>query len=100
MEYTLLSGDRLDVYFQLKDGTQVAVEVKSDISDDADILRGIYQCVKYDAVLKAERCVHCVKGDHCPVKVILVLEREMPIEKISVASLLNVCYKDNIKPQD
>lgn len=100
MEYTLLSGDRLDVYFQLKDGTQVAVEVKSDISDDADILRGIYQCVKYDAVLKAERCVHCVKGDHYPVKVILVLEIEMPIEKISVASLLNVCYKDNIKPQD
>ena len=100
MEYTLLSGDRLDVYFQLKDGTQVAVEVKSEISDDADILRGIYQCVKYDAVLKAERCVHCGKGDNYPVKVILVLEREMPMEKISVASLLNVCYKDNIKPQD
>ena len=100
MEYTLLSGDRLDVYFELKDGTHIAVEVKSEISNDADILRGIYQCVKYDAILKAERCVHCVKGKHYPVKEILVLEGEMPMEKASVASLLNVAYKENIKPQD
>ena len=100
MEYTLLSGDRLDVYFQLKDGTQVAVEIKSEISDNADILRGIYQCVKYEAVLKAERCVHCAKGNHYPVKEILVLEGQMPMEKASVASLLNVSYKDNIKPQE
>lgn len=33
---------------------QTAVEVKSEISDDADLVRGLYQCVKYEAVLRAE----------------------------------------------
>lgn len=82
MEYTLLSGDRLDVFLKLKDGTQIAVEVKSEISDDADILRGIYQCVKYDAVSKAERCVHCAKVDNYPVREILVLEGKIPAERL------------------
>lgn len=100
MEYTLLSGDRLDVFFKLKDGTQIAVEVKSEISDDADILRGIYQCVKYDAVLKAERCVHCAKVDNYPIREILVLEGKIPAEKASVALLLNVSYTENVKPKD
>ena len=84
----------------MKDGTQIVVEVKSEISDDADILRGIYQCVKYDAVLKAERCVHCAKVDNYPVREILVLEGKMLAEKASVALLLNVSYKENVKPKD
>ena len=31
----------------------IAVEVKSRISNDADITRGIFQCVKYKVVLEA-----------------------------------------------
>ena len=57
-EYILLSGDRLDVYFETEDGEKIAVEVKSIISPDDDILRGIYQCVKYKAVLDAESKAH------------------------------------------
>lgn len=52
-EYLLPSGDKLDVCFKLIDGSIVAVEVKPSISDDADITRGIFQCVKYKAVLNA-----------------------------------------------
>ncbi len=62
MEFILLSGDRLDVYFEQKDGTRIAVEVKSKISADDDILRGLYQCVKYKAILDAENKVHGVFG--------------------------------------
>lgn len=93
MEHVLLSSDRLDVYFILDD-TQIAVEIKSSISDNADILRGVYQCVKYDAILNAEQSV---KGMHCQVKSLLVLEGEMPISIASDAVALHVEFKDNIK---
>lgn len=94
MEHILLSGDRLDVYFQLKDGTQIAIEVKSSISDNADILRGVYQCVKYDAILNAEQSV---KGLHQQIKTLLVLEGKMPLAIASDAVALHVKFKDNIK---
>lgn len=88
-EYVLLSGDRLDVYFKLKDGKQIAVEVKSRISDDADILRGIYQCVKYKAVLTAECLAH---GENANVDAFLVIEDEMSEENRKTANMLSVKY--------
>lgn len=96
MERILLSGDRLDVYFLLKDGTQYAVEIKSEISDDADILRGIFQCVKYESVLNAEQAVH---GQHNPVETLLVLGGKMPVNKKDVALALHVDFEDNVKPE-
>lgn len=96
MERILLSGDRLDVYFLLKDGTQYAVEIKSEISDDADILRGIFQCVKYESVLNAEQAVH---GQHNPVETLLVLGGTMPVNKKDVALALHVDFEDNVKPE-
>lgn len=54
-EHILLSGDRLDVYIELSDGTHVAVEVKPKDAPDNDISRGIFQCIKYAAVMEAMR---------------------------------------------
>ena len=88
-EHVLLSGDRLDVYFKLKDGKQIAIEVKSRISDDADILRGIYQCVKYKAVLSAECLAH---GENGNVDAFLVIENEMSEENRKTANMLSVKY--------
>jgi len=53
-EAPLPSGDKIDVLFTLRDRLY-AVEVKSRISNDADITRGLFQCVKYKAVMEAER---------------------------------------------
>ena len=51
-EFDLLSGDRVDV--MLRHRTKwIALEVKSRRSNDADYQRGVYQCVKYRAVLEA-----------------------------------------------
>ena len=55
-EFELPSGDRVDVLFQNKRYC-IAVEVKARISNKADLLRGIFQCVKYREVLKARRTV-------------------------------------------
>lgn len=70
-EFVLLSGDRLDIYFVLNDGTRIAVEVKSSVSPDDDILRGLYQCVKYRAILDAENKAH---GKFGKTRSILVIE--------------------------
>ena len=51
-EFELDSGDRVDVVYFGRDLT-VAIEVKSKDSDDADIKRGVFQCIKYRAVLQA-----------------------------------------------
>ncbi len=54
-EHGLLSGDRIDVLFS--DGANfLAVEVKSILSSEDDWQRGIYQCVKYRAVIAAQEC--------------------------------------------
>ena len=52
-EVELLSGDRVDVISVAKDGT-VAIEVKSRDSNWNDLRRGVYQCVKYRAVIAAQ----------------------------------------------
>jgi hypothetical protein len=53
-EFPLASADRPDVLFRCKSEV-IAVEVKSDISNEADLQRGIYQCVKYRALVRAEQ---------------------------------------------
>ena len=50
VEFKLPSGDQLDVYFVRKNGDRVAVEVKPASSPDEDMMRGMFQCVKYKAV--------------------------------------------------
>lgn len=56
MEWRLPSGDQIDVLFEAPDAV-IAVEVKSHISGPDDVARGVYQCVKYRAVLEAQSSV-------------------------------------------
>ncbi|VTZ50285.1 conserved hypothetical protein [Methylocella tundrae] len=52
-EWLFASADRVDVMFEHKDGC-LAVEVKAANANAADLERGVYQCVKYQALLRAE----------------------------------------------
>lgn len=52
-EQPLLSGDRLDISFR-NDEKWVAVEVKGKNSPLADLVRGIFQCVKYKVILATQ----------------------------------------------
>lgn len=87
MEHFLLSGDRLDVYFELENGSKIAVEVKPATSPDADILRGIFQCVKYKTIMDAEDTVHGKKSSN---RAILVTGGEMSTENKKVREVLGV----------
>lgn len=53
IERVLLSGDRLDISFR-DDERWIAVEVKGKHSPLADLVRGIFQCVKYKVILAAQ----------------------------------------------
>ena len=93
MEHILLSGDRLDVYFVLADNSKVAVEIKPSTSPDADIMRGLYQCVKYKAILDAEDKVHGNKANN---SAILVIGGELSPENRKVRDTLGVKALENM----
>ena len=94
-EDRLPSGDSLDVSFRTRK-LWLAVEVKSALSDNADIMRGIFfQCVKYRAVLDA---VLLAKSQPQNSRPVLVLESPLPPSLISLCNLLAVEVRDGIQP--
>jgi hypothetical protein len=92
MEQRLLSGDEVDVAFRCG-ATYYVVEVKSKRSNEADLERGIYQCIKYRAVRCAE-----LGSEKSDVVAILVTEEPLPQNLNRKALELNikaVCVKVN-----
>ncbi len=80
-----MSGDRVDVVF-CAEREIVAIEVKSRDSNWADLRRGIYQCVKYKAVLLAQ-------DDCLPVDSWLVTETALDGDLKALAKKLGVKHK-------
>lgn len=83
-EHILLSADRLDVWFPQ---SHIAVEVKPKSSPNADIMRGLYQCVKYKAILDAEAAVH---GEIPNARVILVIEGSLSVSNQEIMKTLGI----------
>ncbi|MEI8047342.1 MAG: hypothetical protein WCI92_08185 [Bacteroidota bacterium] len=91
-EYELPSADAIDVVFE-QNGEIIGVEAKSIISDSGDILRGLFQCVKYKALLEAEQIVKdLVPNCH----VFLALEGKFPEQFIGIRNQLGINVIDNI----
>lgn len=91
-EFPLPSGDSLDVLFQ-SSTSWIAVEVKSSKSNAADITRGLFQCVKYLAVLEAWRGF---AGESADVRVILALEGTLPNTLTGLRNALGVELVENV----
>ena len=94
-EKMLLSADRLDVYFETQSNMHVAVEVKPQTAPEEDVMRGIFQCVKYKAVMDAERVADYGRYEN---EVILVIGGEMSLSNKQLASDLGIKYFDNVLP--
>ena len=86
LEELLLSGDCLDVSFRHGD-TWLAVEVKSEISALADVLRGLFQCVKYHAVMSAQSRA---RAQDLEVRVVLALGSSLPAELVALRNMLAI----------
>lgn len=93
-EYELLSGDKLDVYFECGRRKHYAIEVKPKSSPEGDVLRGVFQCVKYNSVMDAMRVVD---GKNYENYTILVLAGKIPENIKQIADDLGVKYIDNFK---
>jgi hypothetical protein len=72
----------------------VAVEVKSILSSEADILRGIFQCVKYRALLDA---VVAIEQLELVATSRLAIEGSLPESLRRIASTLGVTVVDNLR---
>lgn len=92
MEHNLPSGDTVDVFFENKE-EHIGVEVKSAYSDIADITRGLYQCIKYQAVLEARLAA---TGKPQNVRTLLVLGGNLPVELFPLKNILGVEVIENI----
>lgn len=97
-EADLLSGDVIDVLFK-SETHWVGVEVKSRTSDknELDYRRGIFQAIKYQAVLEAQ-AKYERPNDDIDVKVYLVLESEMPKVLKKLAAEHRVKLKSGVMP--
>ena len=93
MEYALASGDSLDVFF-FHNGLRLAVEVKSRISAYSDIVRGLFQCVKYRSVLTA---AIAVENSNDSADAVLLLEGQLPDDLQVMRTILGVKVIDNIR---
>jgi hypothetical protein len=93
-EHPLLSGDVLDVFFQHGQDS-IAVEVKSALSSETDIVRGMFQCVKYRAVLEAQQAAD---GLSQSARAILALEAKLPSKFQALKNVLGVELLDEVKP--
>lgn len=93
-EYTLLSGDRIDVLLVLKNDDHIAVEVKPSTASQEDITRGIFQCVKYKAVMDAERNIESAFYKNSSI---LVLAGTMSEQNKHIAKDLGINYIEDFK---
>ena len=93
-EVPIASGDSLDVSFCLGD-EWIAAEVKTTLSDISDVTRGLFQCVKYRAVMEA---VQAADGLARNARAILVLEGKLPSDLVPLRNTLGVEVCEGISP--
>lgn len=85
-ECRLPSGDIPDVLFQDKN-CRIAIEVKSRISGQDDLRRGLFQCVKYRALLRACRSL---EGETYEADALLAIEGSFPKELVPIRNTLGI----------
>jgi hypothetical protein len=85
-EKCLASADRPDVLFENKN-VSLAVEVKSELSNEADLQRGVFQCVKYRSILQAEQLA---RGKPPTGWALLATREAVPEHVAELARLLDV----------
>ncbi len=93
VEYPLPSGDFLDVLFMVGDDWSAA-EVKSTSSGASDIVRGMFQCVKYRAVMEAYQATQNLP---LSARAVLVLEGALPTELILMGNILGVEVVEGVR---
>lgn len=85
-EADLESGDRLDALLSNRE-TRLAIEVKAGNAPESEVFRGIFQCIKYQATLRAMQLADCQIPN---AKSVLLLTKKMSAEANRLAKKLQV----------
>ena len=93
-EHGLPSGDQLDVYFELRNRNRMAIEIKPSTSPNEDITRGIFQCVKYKAVMDAQRTMEYGNYEN---STLLVIGGKMSVGNKKLANDLGIEFIEEFK---
>lgn len=89
IEFPLKSGDEVDILFKNADQA-LAVEIKTDSVAPGELTRGIYQCVKYRAVLRA---MNSLAGELIHVQAVLVTPQKLPKKHQSALQRLGIKWQ-------
>lgn len=93
-EEGFLSGDTADVMLDdVGERQRICIEAKSRISQNADLMRGIFQCVKYRAILAAQESYELKRNPTHQLRKLrtfLVTERGLPENLKELCDLLDV----------
>ena len=92
VEGSLYSGDSLDVLF-FDSNRRIAVEVKGASAPVSEVIRGLFQCVKYEAVLDAQARV---AGSQQDCEAVLALGGSFPNELTPLRHTLGVKVFENL----
>ncbi|MBN2423429.1 MAG: hypothetical protein JXB44_00265 [Calditrichaceae bacterium] len=95
-EFPLKSGDKVDVVF-IYSNTIIGVEVKSYRSAEDDIERGLFQCIKYQAVFDAE---NSVDGNNKESKCFLVIENSLSTKLKKIQKKLKIKVVEKFSKQN
>lgn len=86
VEKTISSGDCLDAHLENSE-TQLAIEVKASNAPASELFRGVFQCVKYRATLRA---MQLAAGEFPNAASVLVTTNHLPPEISRLAARLRV----------
>jgi len=92
IEHEFPSADAVDVLF-IRGQKWIGIEVKAKNSPLEDIARGIYQCVKYRALIEAQQMVEQKRPN---AEVYLALGAKFPKDLIGLRNTLGINVIDNI----
>ena len=92
IEYGFPSADAVDVLF-IHGLKWIGVEVKAKNSPDEDIARGIYQCIKYCALIQAQQMVEQKSPN---AEAVLVIEGKFPKNLIGLKNTLGIKVIDSV----
>ena len=93
-EHLFPSGDRIDVLFR-RENEWIGVAVKTALASEDDLQRSLFQCVKYRALMKAERLCRGENPDH--VRVFLLLEAALPESLREQQERLKIAVVENVQ---
>jgi hypothetical protein len=92
-EFGLPSADCIDVLF-MNGLAWIGAEVKSVLSSEDDIVRGMFQCIKYRALIEAVQKYEEVAVN---ARVVLVLGKPLPMNLIWARNLFGIEIKEDVQ---